>query len=391
MEDLIFQFGKLYEITNIGVTIYRGDELVHPSRIDDFYPVRDCESLKNVLVAKADNQEVPAIIIDNHKVVFGCIHCGAYYYYFGPVATTYLDRVALHKFYVDYGLRKGVEKPVPVLSYHKILSYLALVTKMITGEYYTNAQLVEGNQLDIEPTEHEEKRFLYGSMSEEESHHTYMEEKALLDCVREGKVEEAQKYNEKLDSETGKMSKDELSHWRKLVTVAIALSTRAAIEGGVSPAEAYQLSDYYLQKSDSCSNVPELILCRDRAVKKLTQKVYEKKNQKHISNYIEKCCDYIGKHYREKIYLDDLAEEIGISPTYLSKLFVKEKGIKLQEYIVQIRVDRAANLLMYSDESIAKIGDYVNFPSQSYFGRVFRRYKNMTPKQYRDKYKPKEF
>lgn len=90
-------------------------------------------------------------------------------------------------------------------------------------------------------------------------------------------------------------------------------------------------------------------------------------------------------------YLDDIAEKMGISPTYLSRLFSKEKGMPLQEYVLKVRVDRAANLLTYSDSSIAEIGDYVNFPSQSYFGRVFKKYTGLTPKQYRNAHKPREF
>jgi AraC-like DNA-binding protein len=54
-------------------------------------------------------------------------------------------------------------------------------------------------------------------------------------------------------------------------------------------------------------------------------------------------------------------------------------------------VERAANLLIYSEEELSKIAEYVNFPSQSYFGKTFKKRKGMTPKQYRDTYKPTEF
>ena len=54
------------------------------------------------------------------------------------------------------------------------------------------------------------------------------------------------------------------------------------------------------------------------------------------------------------------------------------------------RVKRAANLLLYSDLSLTQIAEYVNFPNQSYFGRLFKKYKNMTPRTFRDSYKNKE-
>lgn len=56
-----------------------------------------------------------------------------------------------------------------------------------------------------------------------------------------------------------------------------------------------------------------------------------------------------------------------------------------------MNVKMYGNMLMYSDLEISKIGDYVNFPSQSYFGKMFKKYMHMTPGKYRNLYKPKEF
>ena len=106
---------------------------------------------------------------------------------------------------------------------------------------------------------------------------------------------------------------------------------------------------------------------------------------------MEQCRDYVGKHYREKIYLEDIADTLGVSSTYLSRLFRKETGECLQDYITEFRVERAANLLVYSSESLPRISVYVNFPSQSYFGKVFKKYKQMTPRKYRELHKPREF
>ena len=113
--------------------------------------------------------------------------------------------------------------------------------------------------------------------------------------------------------------------------------------------------------------------------------------QHKSSSYTERCKDYINKHYREKIYLETIAELLGISPTYLSRLFKKENGDSIQDYINQVRIDRAANMLIYSDATLPAIAAYVHFPSQSYFGRVFLKLKGMTPKQYRDRYRAAEF
>ena len=66
-------------------------------------------------------------------------------------------------------------------------------------------------------------------------------------------------------------------------------------------------------------------------------------------------------------------------------------AVKLGYYILKFRVKRAANLLKYSDATLSEISDYVCFNSQSHFGSVFKEYMKMTPRQYREKYKRKEF
>ena len=130
---------------------------------------------------------------------------------------------------------------------------------------------------------------------------------------------------------------------------------------------------------------------RNRTIEELTARVNEKRKRIRTSNYVERCKDYVNKHYREKIDLDIIAESLGISAAYLSKLFRKETGICLQDHINQVRVERAADLLMYSDKPLPAIAQYVHFPNQSYFGKMFKRFKNMTPKEFRDRYKAGEF
>ena len=54
--------------------------------------------------------------------------------------------------------------------------------------------------------------------------------------------------------------------------------------------------------------------------------------------------------------------------------------MKIQDYILKFRIERAANLLKYSDASISEISDYVCFNSQSHFGSIFKQYMQMTPR-----------
>ena len=169
------------------------------------------------------------------------------------------------------------------------------------------------------------------------------------------------------------------------------MCARAAIEGGVMPAVAYRLSGFYINKSTACKDVTQILIYRNHAIEELAKRVREKKEKRRTSSYTEQCRDYVYRHYREKIYLEDIADTLGISGSYLSRLFKKETGSSLQDFVNDVRVEKAVNLLVYSEETLPRIAEYVNFPSQSYFGKVFKERMGMTPKQYREVYKPAEF
>ena len=385
-------FDEICTLTGIGIFCYGDKELKIIKSNSDYNPIKDTPGFCEMLTALADRQEIPVIYQDIFEVLYVCIKKDMYYL-FGPMSLGNMTKVELHRYYQSYGMKNGMEKKLPLFLFSKALALVGIMAKIILDKEYTAEELIQGNHLAERLEENIEQEQIIFQIREEEDeiyHHTYKEENELLNCVKEGKVEKALLHNMRIDVAMGRMSRSEKTQWKKVVTVAVALCTRAAIEGGLSPREAYQVSDYYLQKSDDCKNVSELIGCRNQAVRDLTERVYRKKEQKS-SNYVELCKDYIHKHFREKIYLEDIAEEMGVSNTYLSRLFSKETGTRIQDYIVQCRVDRAANLLIYSDQSIAFIAEYVNFPSQSYFGNVFKKYKQMTPREYRERYKAAEF
>ena len=195
----------------------------------------------------------------------------------------------------------------------------------------------------------------------------------------------------RMDENIGTMSKNAMRQWDRIAVVGITLCTRAAIEGGLAPDMAYRISDHYLQKLDQCREISDIIDCRNKAVEKLAQLVASKNETEHYSSHVEACRDYIEKNYRSKIYLEEVAEAIGLAPTYLSRLFSREMGMRFSDYLTMVRTEHAANLLKYSQMSVTEISRYVNFPSASYLGQVFKKSMGMTPKEYRNRYKPKEF
>lgn len=78
-----------------------------------------------------------------------------------------------------------------------------------------------------------------------------------------------------------------------------------------------------------------------------------------------------------------MAKDLGLSRSYLSRHFSEQTGITLQDYVLQTRLEAAANMLRFSEEQIGAIAEYLCFPSQSYFAERFRKQYGMTPGEYR--------
>ena len=94
---------------------------------------------------------------------------------------------------------------------------------------------------------------------------------------------------------------------------------------------------------------------------------------------------YIRNNITEKISTSEIAEYIGKSSGYVTTEFKKATGINLSDYISELKVNEARDLLKYTDKSFIEISNYLGFSSQSYFIRIFKKITGATPKEYRIK------
>lgn len=97
--------------------------------------------------------------------------------------------------------------------------------------------------------------------------------------------------------------------------------------------------------------------------------------------------EYIQKHYTENIVLDDIAMAANISKSECCRSFKRILKLTPFEYLLEFRVSKAAELLLKSTEPVSNIALDVGFNGISYFGKVFKKYRNSSPSKYRNKYK----
>jgi len=93
--------------------------------------------------------------------------------------------------------------------------------------------------------------------------------------------------------------------------------------------------------------------------------------------------DYIQLHYCESLTAPSLAILCNMSPSYFSRSFNAQMGMSLNEYINYIRITEAEKLLISTTMNITEIANTVGFNTTSYFIKLFKTYKNISPKQFR--------
>ncbi len=359
-------------------------------------PLMQSEQLRKALKDGIEGKDAPYLHSGESGTYFAALPSGDGYVYMGPMCHVKLTRTGLKQMLRSYGAGTEDFRLLPLFTLPEIRNMILLTNSMLDNSPLENEELLRLNRI-VNASEHSQRRdqekFILREEEENEDavyRHSYHEEQILMQAIREGLPEDAVRYAENMDKDSGRLSGNYLRHRRNLAMIGIALCARAAIDGGVSPESAYRISGYYIDKCDASQDPAYMLHYRNRAIEELAGRVAEKLNRSRSSSYVERAMDYIRKHYREKIYLDEVAENLGISEGYLSRLFRKETGECFQDQVNKERVERASNMLLYSDASLTQIAEYVNFPNQSYFGKMFKKYKNMTPKAYRERFKNKE-
>lgn len=95
---------------------------------------------------------------------------------------------------------------------------------------------------------------------------------------------------------------------------------------------------------------------------------------------------YVENHYMDKITIEDIADEVGLSQSHFMKYFKNTMGTSFIEYLNEYRLTMASRLLVSSDSSILDIAAEVGYENLSYFNRTFKKRFEMTPREYRKKY-----
>lgn len=244
----------------------------------------------------------------------------------------------------------------------------------------------DNNYYEEKIAENRSRDTLFERRENLQKHASYASERLQYDAIKNGQTDRILSIFQKTpDGTPGILSRNELRNSKNMFIAGITLFTRAAIEGGVPEETAYALSDGYIQTVEECTNKYSIEKLSQKAAMRFAEEV-QKHGMRNYSRTIEAAVKYIHLHLHAPITLEETAEAAGISPSYLSRLFKKETGMYLVDYIQKERIEAACNMLTYSDYTAAQISEYLCFSTQSYFIKIFKKYTGTTPAKYK-KYK----
>ncbi len=105
----------------------------------------------------------------------------------------------------------------------------------------------------------------------------------------------------------------------------------------------------------------------------------------HTSGLVKQAMAYLHQNYARPISRREIAEAVGVSEDYISRIFNRDLNISPWDYLNRYRVLRSKDMLVSTDESIGGIARKVGFKDQAYFSRVFSKVSGMSPQAFREK------
>jgi AraC-like DNA-binding protein len=268
---------------------------------------------------------------------------------------------------------------IPIVPSNLLSQYAIMLHYCITGEKITSQNIAYLSSIEDKNKSHDTKHIA------EEHPGIWAAEQEFLNMIREGSpdykigLEKSSFLSSGVRHDTG----DSLRKSKNNLLVLLTLCSRAAIEGGLSPATSYSLCDYYTQKTEDAESISELTILSTNMLEDFIQRVQLTKEQAEISKSVQSCCDYIRSNITEPLSIDFLAKRAGYTEYYFSRKFKQEMNMTISDYIKVEKIRHAKLLLCSTTKSIQEISDDLAFSSRSYFSDSFQKVAGISPSDYR--------
>ncbi|OCA88369.1 AraC family transcriptional regulator [Bacillus sp. FJAT-27225] len=215
-------------------------------------------------------------------------------------------------------------------------------------------------------------------------HPSYALEQQLMDCIGRGAEEDAKAVLDQINaSERAKLADDPVRSLKNSLICSCTLFTRSIIKAGVLPEDAFNLSDVYIRQIEKLSSPADISALEYEMVSSFIDTL-KSANRPYYNNIINKAITYINQEIFQDLSLETIAGHVGVTPSYLSKVFKESVGVTISEFINRRRVEESKYFLLHSKLSLSDIAHLFGYCNQSYYTLLFKKYIGVTPKHFRN-------
>jgi two-component system response regulator YesN len=162
----------------------------------------------------------------------------------------------------------------------------------------------------------------------------------------------------------------------------LSILSRSAVEGGVDIDVMLEKNLTFVDKVMHINNQQDLCAWISTALNEFVELVYSAQDAKKVTQ-IRPAINYIDANYDKPITLADIARISHLSVSRLAHIFKEQMGITIIDYLTSVRIERAKQLLLATEQSCTEICFQVGYNNQSYFSRTFKELVGMSPRQFR--------
>jgi AraC-like DNA-binding protein len=157
----------------------------------------------------------------------------------------------------------------------------------------------------------------------------------------------------------------------------------ALFSSGILPEKSYlDMCDALENAARDALTASDLFAAYRRAIADLVD-LAERPVRATQDRSLRRAVTFIHQHFAEPMALARVARVAGFAPSYFSQLFKRREKMNFENYVNQLRIEHAKELLGVTDLSLERVGQLSGFPLRSYFHRVFKRAVGTTPAEYR--------
>lgn len=162
----------------------------------------------------------------------------------------------------------------------------------------------------------------------------------------------------------------------------LSVLSRSAVEGGVDVNVMLERNLSYINKVMHIDDQADLCAWISIALNEFIELVYSSQDARKATQ-IRPAINYIDANFDKQISLAEVAKASYLSVSRLAHIFKEQMGITIIDYLTSVRIDRAKQLLLATDQNCTEICFEVGYNNQSYFTRTFKELVGATPRQFR--------